>query len=368
MADIRYKSLGGDLRISDIVFAGSHDASITTGSSYAKTQDKSVYQQAKAGVRIFDLRILAHQTPDGKVSLVGYHGSTKGEGSGKFRMRRTGNKDSIDFVTGISGEFGLKLSRMLKDAKKFVEKTDEFLIFKFDKCTNYKTIADYCISLLGTAIFISPANVDFSKLTLDQLGGKVVCVFNAAEMQAAGLNCDGSNGILGFLNLNGDPPGQYKQNYTGLQYYGKGGTRFYAFWKTNAGKMNENRDKQKKLMAKMSSQQEQSYTNALGMMYWTSTGSVSNIETRNNKMWKDPGVAKMKRMWGNCLETAIEAQLDSDDAKYMDYANGSRIKSFFPNIIMIDFADETKCAEIFSLNVVAKDKLGAAFQNYGKDV
>ena len=31
-------------------------------------------------------------------------------------------------------------------------------------------------------------------------------------------------------------------NYPGLQYYGKGGTRWYAFWKPNAGKMDENKN------------------------------------------------------------------------------------------------------------------------------
>jgi len=367
MAKIRYKNLGGDLRISDIVFAGSHDASIKEGSSYAKTQYKDIYGQADAGVRLFDLRILAKGSSDGGVSLVGYHGSAKKKGVGNFRSAHTGKSYKVNYAKKISGEFGLKLSSMLQDARRFVVRTNEFLIFKFDKCTNWQLIAEYCTNILEGDIFKTSPNQEFSKLTLNDLAGKVVCVFNEKNKQEEIIGLDETDGILGFRNLNGKPPHKYMANYPGLQYYGKGGTRWYAFWKTNAGKMDENKKKQRKLLAKLASQKEQDYTNVLGMMYWTSTGSVSSIKKRNEKMWKDAGVSKMKRMWTDCLESSIEAQIDSDDAKYMPYAQGARIKSFFPNIVMIDFADESKCNEIYNLNTLANDKLGEAFKDYGED-
>src|SRR5262245_66471820 len=52
-----YYQLGSHKRLNEIVMAGSHDAGITAGGANAKTQSKDILGQAKAGVRVFDLRV-----------------------------------------------------------------------------------------------------------------------------------------------------------------------------------------------------------------------------------------------------------------------------------------------------------------------
>src|ERR1051325_2962832 len=97
------------------------------------------------------------------------------------------------------GVFGLRLSEMLTQAKDFVESTQEFLIFKFDKCTNYPLIAEYCVSLLGDNIY-KPIGIEFGKLTLDDLKKKVVCVFSDSALPAM-KPLTAADGILGFRSL-----------------------------------------------------------------------------------------------------------------------------------------------------------------------
>ena len=45
--------------LNTIVMAGTHDAGITDGKGYARTQTHDIGEQAKRGVRVFDLRIAA---------------------------------------------------------------------------------------------------------------------------------------------------------------------------------------------------------------------------------------------------------------------------------------------------------------------
>src|SRR5215468_5648371 len=56
---VAYYSLGKDKKLNEIVIAGSHDAGITGGRMWTQTQSLDIYGQAKAGVRVFDIRIAA---------------------------------------------------------------------------------------------------------------------------------------------------------------------------------------------------------------------------------------------------------------------------------------------------------------------
>src|SRR5262249_36486209 len=227
----------------------------------------------------------------------------------------------------ITGEFGLPLKGMLTQAKKFVEDTDEFLIFKFDKSTNYEVIAEYCVTLLGKSIY-TPIGIEFSKLTLADLKGKVVCVFNEKgrqEIQKYGE----ADGILGFRSLRGkDGMGTYKADYAGLQYYGKGGTNPFKVYQTNKAKREDNEGIQKKILLAMARQEDDWAANVLGMMYWTSTGSTSSIRERNEiTMWSDTGVTRMNELWRQGLKTSIETQLQRDQIRAMEYGGQRRMKA-----------------------------------------
>jgi hypothetical protein len=352
-----YQSLGMDKRISEIVFAGSHDAAITGGSSSAQTQFFNIGVQAASGVRLFDLRILARKVGSG-ATMVGYHGIKTGKGESTYSNTVTKDVHDVKTNSGILGEFGLPLKDMLKQGKEFVTATGEFLIFKFDKCTNYKLIADYCVEILGTAIF--------GKLTLGDLSGKVVCVFSDSALPEMKPYKE-ADGILGFKSLRGEKNsvGTYDSNYLGLQYYGKGGTSAGAIYKTKTMKMNENVSKQRKMLMAMAERQEEWAADVLGMMYWTATGSLSSIRKRNeNVMWGRTGVDRMGELWREGLEASVAQQLAQDKVKVLEHGGIRRVKAYFPNIIMIDFADLNKCKTIFALNKAVDDRLAKAYDDY----
>ncbi|MDR0786352.1 MAG: hypothetical protein LBG44_00550 [Gemmatimonadota bacterium] len=363
---IRYQNLGSTKRISEIVFAGSHDASITSGSSNAQTQDLDILGQAEAGVRLFDLRILAKGSDKSGASLVGYHGSGGGKNTFQGTSLHTGGAYNVKANQSMKlGTFGLKLSGMLQQAKRFVEETGEFLIFKFDKSTNYKLIADYCTSILGNAIY-KPTGIEFGKLQLDNLAQKVVCVFNDAAMRDELRNIPAASGIIGFRNLRGDgnTVKVYDPEYPGLQYFGKGGTSVANIFSTKAGKRKENEAKQKKMLMAMAQVEDDFAANALGMMYWTSTGLLESIRERNKVMWSTTGVRRMQELWTGGLEEAVRIQCGRDRIRTLTHNNVTRVKAYFPNIVMIDFADPGKCQTIYDLNTVVDQKLAEAYNQY----
>ena len=395
---VRYWRLGESRRLHEIIFAGSHDAAITSGRSFAQTQDLNIFRQADAGVRIFDLRIIAVGDGDG-ASMHGYHGDPSGSFKpewlggtkvGKIKDKKaismqnehTGKSHDLKIRKGMTtGTTGLKLSEMLDQAKSFVtsdDGKDEFLILKFDKCENYKVIADYCISILGPTIFKRRGDHprEFSKLTLGDLRGKVVCVFNDSEEVNNELkDYTDRQGIFRFRSLYSKSTGHfwnkksatakaYNPMWSGLQYMGKGGTKAYKVFSNNEKKIQENVSKQKKILKLMASGSSPDNANVLGMMYWTSTGSLSSIKKRNDKMWNEAGTRVMQKLWYEGLESAIGTQLELEQLKCLEYGGKMRIKAFFPNIIMIDFADTGKCQTIFDLNAVKDNLLASAYNNY----
>src|SRR5262249_58359308 len=128
MPRINYYQLGANKRLNEIVVAGSHDAGITSGAANVQTQDLNIADQARAGVRVFDIRIAS--TGGAQPLLKTYHGA------------------KIDPAKeSIRGAFGEGLSKILSDAKNFVTSAhylDEFLVLKFDKCSNWPDIARQC--------------------------------------------------------------------------------------------------------------------------------------------------------------------------------------------------------------------------------
>ena len=48
----------------------------------------------------------------------------------------------------------------------------------------------------------------------------------------------------------------------------------------------------------------------------------------------------------------------------LEYGGVMRMKAYFPNIIMIDFADPDKCRSIFDLNTAVDQRLAEAYNKY----
>ncbi len=387
---VKYSTLKGGLnrRLSETVFAGSHDASITGGNANAQTQNVGIGKQAAAGVRLFDLRILARAGDNG-AELCGYHGAYRKNRSGFASHHKVNMGDSHAYFKDISGNnmtverskmvvgcFGESLHDMLTQGASFLsgENASEFLIFKFDKCTNYPLIAKYCIEVLGDKIFIDKG-IEFGKLELRDVAGKIVCVFaekGVAEItKMTGL--DSSDGILGFRNLFDDGKTKeekkkhYDASFKGLQYQGKGGTskkntKTVNGAKNYGAKLDENTRKQRERMAQMAVAKQEYAPNVMGMMYWTATGFSESIVDRDDALWTPTGVPRMQELWTNCLEDGVKTQMDQNRVKVLNLGDGWRIKAFFPNFVMVDFAEQNRCASIHALNNIRDDKLAEAYQ------
>lgn len=349
---ITYYELGQTKQLNEIVMAGSHDAGITGGGSNVQTQNLDIAGQAVAGVRLFDLRIAAASTTSntyGKsVSLKAFHADgmlMKNESKSRFVPAL--NKTVVVERTKLrGGAFGEGLTGMLQQARKFVtDNPQEFLILKFDKCTNWPLIAESCVKELGNCIYTGVGNLN--RKTLLNLKGKVIVLFTAKGIEAVAATYGAGSGILGIKNLGSDGA-TYDKDFNGMQYYGKGGTSVVKPF----GKITQNQEKQAKLMKKGGD----GNPNVMGMMYWTSTGIFESIEKRDKTMWSKSNVTALKATWKSGLSEAINARLPKniDPTKY---SSAGTLKNFMPNIVMIDFADQNKCKTIRDLNDVPANAL-----------
>jgi hypothetical protein len=352
---ITYYDLGPDKKLNEIVMAGSHDAGITQGASNVQTQDLDIGGQATAGVRVFDIRITGAVVKKGEgatvVTLKAFHGSASSSKTKGLDLRTGGN---TEMETGLKyGDYGMTLSKILNDAKKFVANhSSEFLILKFDKCSNWLSIAKACVEILGDSIYKEGGNLNLKSLR--DVRGKVIVTFTKDGIEAVHHLYGVPHGILGIKNLY-DGKGTYEEGYHGLQYFGKGGTKVWKPFK----KLQQNFKKQSKNMAEAAAGNPA----VMGMMYWTTTGLKESIKDRNTGMWTAPNVARLQNMWDNGLNNAIMSRVN-EKVNTKGFAGGYKFKAFMPNIVMIDFADEEKCKHIFELNTIPVTFLVQALGDY----
>lgn len=375
---IKYSNLGADRQLNEIVMAGSHDAAITSGPTNAQTQSLDILGQARAGVRFFDIRVAAQTTPGGasggkEAQLRAFHAPGLNTDTKTRQLKDLGQSVALERSKlkgeGMGAAWGLGLSKILDDAKKFVESAEfsgEFLILKFDKCTNWDLIAQTCRSVLGNKIYSGGGNLNTK--TLADLAGKVVVAFMSggySELKLAAQRV----GITHIKNLY-KPPAGYDDNFDGVQYWGAGGTKL-----NNSGydsKIEENirtqkdilkkaatgiRDKKARFSSKVKTPGcSAADPNAIGMMYWTTTGVFKNIKSRNDQMWDNKHLRGMDTIWRSGFQDYIDNALPGNvDA--CSFSSGGMLKLFMPNIVMIDFADPAKCEHIYGLNTIAAAEL-----------
>lgn len=367
MAAVTYYDLGSHRKLRDLVFAGSHDAGITSGGGGVQTQDRGIYRQAHSGIRIFDLRVFAHGSGS-KAHLRAYHGDTFAQSMKTTRrMKYTGQRTNVTVSSLPLGDWGQSLGRMLAQARKFVEDFGtEFLIMKFDKCKNWALIAEYCVNILGDRIYTDGG--DLNRKTLGDLRGMVIVVFSSAGLRSIGNQYDAGDGIMGFKNLYGGKgaDGSYDSRFDGLQYYGKGGTTvdLIKMKKTYKGKKNDNISNQSRIMDRLDKCANHS-SDVLGMIYWTSTGILENIQSRNDYMWNK--FDEFSDLWEHVVDQSIQERLNANRIKSVSYANGPQLRAFMPNIVMIDFASRERGKDIRKLNDVATQKLVQAYRESIED-
>ena len=374
---VKYIELGSDKQLNEIVFAGSHDAGITEGSGHAKTQSLDIFEQAAAGIRFFDVRVAAKGDPK---NLRSFHApGTKGKASSSSGQTLKG--------ASMGSTWGMTLNDILMGAKNFLmsaEGAGEFIILKFDKCTGWSAIADMCRQVLGRNLYVGGGNINTKKL--HELSGKVICAFmtpgytefyknDIVRMDAPAPQNVSGWGITHIKNLY-KPPAGYDPNFNGLQYWGAGGTSVM-----NPGgfssKIKENIKTQKSILQKAAVGVKDKTVrkglskkttpgcsaanpNAVGMMYWTTTGVFKNIRERNSAMWDRDQLRGLDEIWNAGFGAYLEQALPGNIG--FEFGSGGALKMFMPNIVMIDFSSPEKCEHIYYLNTIASVQLAMATQ------
>ena len=365
---IRYMDLGGGKRLNEIVIVGTHDAGITSGKSNVKTQTLDIAGQAAAGVRFFDVRVAATSvTVNGvkHIEMKTFHADgmfVKNET--KQRMVNPSglpNQARMETVTRSklkAGDWGLSLDTVLTQARDFVTTpatSSEFLILKFDKCTNWPLIAEACISVLGPTLYTGGGNIN--RKTLNELAGHVVVLFSPAGHRAHLYAEHGlaNPGILKFANLaKADDDGArqaYNTTYDGLQYFGNFGDT--AMKTTTAKKISTNTKKQVSHMTEA----RLVPPDAIRMMYWTTTGLNQSIKERDTEMWRPPHLRGFLEAWNAGMGASVSAHAPPVVHGQPHIATATQIKVYMPNIIMIDFAERSKTTLIYNLNRVAAGEI-----------
>ncbi len=88
----------------------------------------------------------------------------------------------------------------------------------------------------------------------------------------------------------------------------------------------------------------------LRMMYWTTTGVAQNIKGRNREMWQPKNLKEFLTAWDAGVSNVVVNHAPHPVGAGGGMAAANQIRNYFPNVIMIDFADPTKCDLIFNLN------------------
>jgi hypothetical protein len=345
------------LRLNEVVIPGAHDAGVyTPNSDNVQTQALDIAGQAAAGCRFFDVRIAAHKSTVGGQTTY-QHRAYHLDGSlvVNHKVKGTPGITSYQNVSHAGG-WGGDLDSMLDQARVFVASNrTEFLILKFSKCSNWASVAQTCMQRLGPQHYTDGGNLNMK--TVGELAGKVITVFDEEarkEITPVIARLGGRpHGILFCKALYDKKTGKskgYERGYYGLQYFGK-------FSSTD--KVAKNTAKQAQTLTSGAA----THIDALGMMYWTTTGVFGNIRDRNATMWSDTNVAALQKTWTSGLQSAIVARFGAEIDSAMRLAQssggalGGRLKAFMPNIVMMDFVDPGKCAVIDGLNAVAATSL-----------
>jgi len=366
MPDISYLEPYHHLPLNEVVIPGAHDAGIYVGDRrFVKTQGINIAGQANAGCRFFDMRIATQR--EGKGSAATY--SHKAYHLGDALVGKSAVKDKVGItshqsVSSRGGGWGDSLENMLRQAAAFVDANgSEFLILKFSKCFNWGSIAEACLRELKGYHYDGGGNLN--QKTCGELKGKVITVFDDEPKARAELNPliarlgpKDAKPIMFIKNLYNSDTGRswgYDDQYPGIQYFGKF---------SNTDKVAKNTTKQQSILT----QGAATDIDCLGMMYWTATSQIGfglfdSIEKRNKKMWETTNVKALQDTWKMGLEAAITSRLGRETSALLATAMsgggalGGRLKSFMPNIVMMDFITKDKCDTIDKLNNIAGTSL-----------
>lgn len=355
------------MRLNEVIIPGAHDAGVyTDNATNVQTQDKNIAEQANCGCRFFDCRIATHKMKQSNGSFKFVHQAYHLDGS-LVVDHKVSSKSKAKYATSVTshqtrrlgqGGWGGNLTDILIQARQFVrDNPSEFLILKFSKCFNWPDIAEHCRQLLQGNRYTGGGNLN--NKTVAQLAGNVITIFDESSRRVLGsyvrsIEMFGEpHGIMFCKALYDKKSGTskgYLPNYAGLQYFGKF---------SSTPEIDKNTNKQRATLETGSA----THMDALGMMYWTTTGMFENIRTRNSRMWTRTNIRALQETWEAGLEAAISSRFGREKEQAMLLATstggllGGRLKAFMPNIVMMDFVNRWRCDIVDDLNHVAAQKL-----------
>lgn len=349
---INYFSLGKDKRMCDVVFAGSHDAGVSAGGSPTRAQRDSIEVQAQRGARFFDLRVGAFSNLRGGVKLKTFHADEKLQMNSRKEINLPGQMGKYNVKTmslPVGGHSGQHLSAILNGAKNFVTGSTEFLVLIFSKSTNMDLVVSEIDVILGDCQLASNGTTNVNTMTLEQLEGKVVCVYTETAdlgLQLASYHghAGGNGARLQMKNL--FKGGGYEDDFNGIQYYGKGGLTASVSGEKN--KVDANAGLQKAKM--MAGARVGNCQTLLGMVYVTATGGIGSLKSRDTKLWKSKRINPLLDIWeSEDVAQNVRVRIPNNVDPTAE-GSAALVKDFFPNMVMMDFVDEQRCQTIFDIN------------------
>ena len=355
---VNYYSLGRDKRLCDVVFAGSHDAGIYKGGAPTRAQRDSIAVQAGHGARFFDVRVGAFKTLN-KVNMKTFHADDKLQLNRRMdvKVNLPGGKQNMKIMAlPVGGHAGEGLQSILAGAKAFVDGSTEFVVLIFSKSTNMDLVVSEVDVILGAHQFATDGPLNTR--TLGELQGHVVCVYTEDEdltLQLASYqhHAGATGRRFGMKNLFKEGGG-YVAGYNGIQYYGKGGlTRDVSGTKN---KVDRNAALQKEKM--VAGGGVAGCEELLGMVYVTATGGIGSLKDRDKKLWKSKRINPLLNIWeSDDVADNVVVRLPNNVDPSAE-SSSALVKSFFPNIVMMDFTDRQRCETIFNINKQSPGPLG----------
>jgi hypothetical protein len=326
MSNERWLSrIQGDPRLFDIVIPGSHDAGVYGDSldtayspkSWARCQGSNIYNQAKAGSRMFDCRVFLRRKHGQLTPTMGHF-----FGPAEKVENRRGE-------TGSLGAYGGTLVTCVMDALAFVKTyTTEFLILRFSHtyCPAEVIAAITQIRNAGNnAAYICTDGRALAKRRLADLRGKVIMVF-ADEFRA---DFDPNVGVLPF-------------------------SKFAAGTATTSGLCTCGLYKGSSDIGVVHANAEQSFVahaahagarpDHLHFVYWQQTLSGGNIKSKTTEAKDKTLIGREEKQWTG----GAHANLGDFAFEIWQKYNAGTWR--LPNVISHDFVTEQTCNPIIALN------------------
>ncbi len=327
--------LPSDRKLSEILMPGSHDAGLyeVTGSSvpnsWVITQEKTIGEQLKAGVRCFDLRVYNKRDFPGVSNLFG----------GKLGLYVGHFAEPVFKGHSIGGGFGPPFWRVLFDIKSFFlqgQSSKETVILRLShiKKSNLFSTIYFVLSILSDNLYLKNKKITIGNEKLRNLRGKIITIYeNSIDKHLKQIfkdfnSLESSSKLLKFKDsvVLFKKAGDMKDIISPEKKKGKLILRGKY---SNKRRLESVFEKQERRLSDWSSAIEEDrnkYDGELMQLYWTSTGSATS---KSRKIIKNT-----RALWTRDAVRQLTGLIQQHE----------------PNIVWMDFCNSAKSLTILRNN------------------